>query len=87
MDKTRDAEIYDMAIVRRGVCAKHPIHERNLRCCISYTGPHPTFETCALREQGYMSREHMCCYDDWTVVGQPFNEIAGGGTGQYNASC
>ena len=76
-DKTRDVEIYDMAMVRRGVCAKHPAHKLNLRCCISYTGPYPTQETCVLREQDYLSREHMCCHDDWTIVGPKFNETTG----------
>jgi len=70
LDETRDAEIYDMAIARGGPCSRHPAHDRYLRCCVSYTGPHPTFETCVFRDQGYISRTHFCCADDWTVAGE-----------------
>ncbi|RPB26552.1 hypothetical protein L211DRAFT_847182 [Terfezia boudieri ATCC MYA-4762] len=69
-DETRNAEIYDMAVCRGGTCVRHPAHDRYLRCCVSFTGPHPTFETCVLRDQGYISRMHFCCTDDWSIAGE-----------------
>ena len=72
-DERRDAEIYDMAIARNGPCAKHPAHDRYLRCCVSFKGPYPTFETCVLRDQGYTSRTHFCCTDDWAIAGEVFD--------------
>jgi len=49
---------------------RHPSHDRYLRCCVSFTGPHPRFETCVLKDQGYISRMHFCCTDDWATAGE-----------------
>ncbi|KAF8470101.1 hypothetical protein BDZ91DRAFT_792120 [Kalaharituber pfeilii] len=67
-DESGEAEIYDMAIIRGGVCKNHPKSNPQLRCCVSYVGPAPTRETCVFRDIWFVSRTHVCCWDDHEIL-------------------